>query len=373
MRVLLLSTTYPRDATDWRGTFIRNMANSIAHADMVQLSIWAPPGELPESTVDIATSAETLWLGKLMAAGGISHLIRSGGVRAWLAPFTLLRMLSAVYRRQFDMDIYHVNWLQCALPLPANGKPALITALGNDLKLLRLPLVRRLLRRAMRHRQVAICPNAEWMQAPLQEAFGDVATVIPVSFGIDDRWYAIKRQVPASQPKRWLAVTRLTADKLGPLFEWSMHCFGDGQRELHLFGPMQENIDIPAWVHYHGAASPDRLATEWMPNACGLVTLSRHAEGCPQVILEAMAAGLPVIASDMPAHAALVAPGVTGELCGSPEGYLQALDKLEDAAINQRFGEAARHMAAQRFGTWSDCAQRYTAIYRALLEPTANG
>lgn len=372
MRVLLLSTSYPRDASDWRGIFIRHMASSLARTDAVQLSIWAPPGELPETATDATTPAESAWLGKLMAAGGISHLIRQGGARAWLAPFTLLRMLAVIYRRQIDVDIYHVNWLQCALPLPANGKPVLITALGNDLKLLRLPFVRRLLRRAMRHRRVAICPNAEWMQAPLQAAFGDVADVIPVSFGIDDCWYAIGRQAQTSQPRRWLAITRLTADKLGPLFEWSRDCFADGNRELHLFGPMQENIDVPAWVHYHGAASPEQLASEWMPGACGLVTLSRHAEGRPQVMLEAMAAGLPIIASDMPAHAALVEPAVTGELCDSPETYRQALDKLEGAAINQRTGEAARRLAAQRFGTWDDCARRYVRIYRRLLGETVD-
>lgn len=373
MRVLLLSTSYPCDASDWRGIFIRHMASSLARADTVQLSIWAPPGELPETATNATTPTESAWLRKLMTAGGISHLIRQGGVGAWLAPFTLLRMLAAVYRRQVDVDIYHVNWLQCALPLPANGKPVLITALGNDLKLLRFPFVRQLLRRAIRHRHAAICPNAEWMQAPLLEAFGDVANVIPVSFGIDDCWYAIRRQVQTSQPRRWLVITRLTADKLGPLFEWSRDCFADGTRELHLFGPMQESINVPAWVHYHGAVSPEQLASDWMPNAYGLVTLSRHAEGRPQVMLEAMAAGLPIIASHMPAHAALVEPGVTGELCDSAETYCQALDKLEDATINQRFGEAARRLTAHRFGTWSDCAQRYIRIYQTLLGGIVDG
>lgn len=372
MRTLLLSTSYPRDASDWRGVFIRRMVEALAQSGDVQLRVWAPPGELPATVIDATTPVEGAWLARLMSAGGISHLIRHGGPKALLAPFRLLRMLASAYRRQGDVDIYHVNWLQCALPLPDNGKPVLITALGNDLKLLRLPFVRPLLRRAMRRRRVAICPNAEWMQAPLQEAFGDIADVMPVSFGIDERWYAIERQLPASQPKRWLAVTRLTADKLGPLFEWSRDCFASGARELHLFGPMQENIDIPDWVHYHGAASPHQLASQWFPGACGLVTLSRHAEGRPQVMLEAMAAGLPIIASAMPAHAALVEPGESGMLCDSAEAYRQALERLEDSATNLRLGEAARQLAASRFGTWDDCAQRYIRIYRTLLKGTVD-
>jgi glycosyltransferase involved in cell wall biosynthesis len=368
MRVLLLSTSYPHDAADWRGAFIRRMVEALAQSGDLQLSVWAPPGELPASVADATTPTESAWLAKLMSAGGISHLVRQGGPHALLAPLRLLHMLASTYRRQTDADVYHVNWLQCALPLPNNGKPLLITVLGNDLKLLRLPFMRQLLRRRMRRRRVAICPNAEWMQAPLQEAFGDIADVIPVSFGIEERWYAIERQLPASQPKRWLVVTRLTADKLGPLFEWSRDIFAEDTRELHLFGPMQENIDIPDWVHYHGAASPEQLASQWFPGACGLVTLSRHAEGRPQVMLEAMAAGLPIIASAMPAHATLVEPKVTGVLCDSAEAYHQALEHLEDSSTNLRFGEAARRLATSRFGTWNDCAQRYIKIYRTLLE-----
>ena len=373
MRVLLLSTSYPHDASDWRGVFMRHLVGALARAPDVQLSVWAPPGELPVSATSVTTPAEADWLTQLMASGGISHLMRGGGVRAMLAPVKLLQMLRTAYGCHPEVDIHHINWLQCALPLPDNGKPALITVLGNDLKLLRLPFMRSLLRRVMRNRQVAICPNAEWMQAPLQAAFGDLAEVIPVSFGIDPCWYAIERRIDAEQPKRWLAVTRLTAAKLGPLFEWSESVFRDSGRELHLFGPMQESLHVPGWVHYHGAATPEQLATEWFPCACGLITLSSHAEGRPQVMLEAMAAGLPIVASRMPAHAGIVHDRDTGILCESPESYRLALQTLEDSATNQRFGKAARDWVSREMGTWDDCAQRYVRIYRKLLGETSRG
>ena len=367
LRVLLLSTSYPSDASDWRGVFMRHLVAAIARRSDVQLAVWAPPGPLPTTAQSITSSREADWLAQLMAAGGISHLMRNGGVRTLLAPLKLLRMMGAAYRRHRAVDVYHVNWLQCALPLPRNGKPALITVLGNDLKLLRLPLMRHLLRRVMRTRKVAICPNAEWMQVPLLAAFGDVAEVTPVSFGIDPCWYAIERSPIMMPAPRWLAVTRLTADKLGPLFEWSRDFFHNGARELHLFGPMQEGMTVPDWVHYHGAATPEQLAAEWFPFACGLITLSRHAEGRPQVMLEAMAAGLPIVASRMPAHAGIVDDGCTGILCDSPEGYGAALARLEDPGTNRDFGELARSWALREIGSWDDCAERYTRIYRRLL------
>ena len=367
VNVLLLSTSYPSNASDWRGVFMRHMVGAIARVPDIQLSVWAPPGELPETARDVTTPHEAYWLAKLMAAGGISHLLRSGGVRAALAPLKLIQMMGSVYRRHADVDVYHVNWLQCALPLPSDGKPALITVLGNDLNLLRLPLMRQLLRRTMRGRRVAICPNAEWMEAPLRAAFGDLAEIVPVSFGIDPCWYAVERRPRGEALARWLAVTRLTANKLGPLFEWSQDFFSEGGHELHLFGPMQEEIHIPGWVHYHGAATPLQLAIEWFPGASGLITLSRHAEGRPQVMLEAMAAGLPIIASRTPAHANIVTDERTGILCDSTAGYRNALDQLQDVDTNTRFGAAARSWALEKIGTWDDCAQRYTRIYRHLL------
>lgn len=367
VRILLLSTSYPHDASDWRGVFIRHLVGALVRMPNIQLSVWAPPGELPRAATAVTTSQESAWLARLMAAGGISHLMRSGGIPTKLAPIKLLGMLGAIYRRHSEVDIYHVNWLQCALPLPDNGKPVLITVLGNDLKLLRLPMMRWFLRRVMRSRKVAICPNAEWMHAPLLAAFGDIAKVVPVSFGIDPSWYAIKRKHEEEQPRCWLAVTRLTADKLGSLFDWSEQLFREGSRELHLFGPMQEGLDVPEWVHYHGPATPEQLANEWFPKACGLITLSRHAEGRPQVMLEAMAAGLPIIASSMPAHATIVFDGETGRLCDSIENYRTALPELEDAITNRRMGEAAKGWAVREIGTWDDCANRYAQIYRELI------
>lgn len=371
MRVLMVSTSYPRNVSDWRGIFMAHLASALARDARMKLALWAPPGDLDGRAVFATTPDEADWLSELMAKGGISHWMRTQPLDGLAAAGRLLRLLRAAYRRLLDVDVYHINWLQCALPLPDNGKPVLITVLGNDMKLLRLPLMRTALRRVMRRHKVVICPNAQWMEEPLTAAFGDVADIIPVVFGIDPIWYAVKRDLRADEPRRWLAVTRLTANKLGPLIEWSEPLFRGGERELHLFGPMQENIAVPAWVHYHGPATPEQLARDWFPGASGLVTLSRHAEGRPQVMLEAMAAGLPIIASWMPAHADIVLDGVTGELCDSSDSYADALRSLENLDTNDRCGAAARSWALREIGTWDDCAGRYFDIYERLQRADA--
>jgi glycosyltransferase involved in cell wall biosynthesis len=364
--VLLVSTSYPASATDWRGRFIADMARHLAETQKLHLAVWAPPGELPEAVVDATTADEAAWLKRLMEDGGIAHRLRRRGPLALGTICGLLARLRSVYCRS-DADLVHVNWLQNALPLAGSSKPALVTVLGTDFGLLKLPGMVRLLRRCLRGRPVILAPNAEWMAAELERDFRGIAAVRPIPFGVDEPWFKVQRAAAGPGPCRWLAVTRLTRGKLGPLFEWGKAEFRDGH-ELHLFGPRQEaDIEIPDWVHYHGPTHPQELRDAWFPQAAGLITLSQHNEGRPQVVLEAMAAGLPVIASVLPAHNDVISHLGTGMLVDSPAGLAEALSFLAARQNNRDMGEAARAWVLANVGTWRDCAQRYLAAYETLL------
>ena len=84
-------------------------------------------------------------------------------------------------------------------------------------------------------------------------------------------------------------------------------------------------------------------------------------------MLEAMAAGLPVVASDLPAHRDFVRHGETGFVVADREGLRDALQLLEDPEKNRRLGSSARDWIATTVGTWDDCADRYVRLYRELL------
>jgi hypothetical protein len=368
IRTLMVSTSYPEDLSDWRGLFIRHLAYALAERTDVSLQLWSPPGKISGRASYVATTAEQEWLARLMAVGGIAHLMRQNGLRGLYASLRLLGMLRAMYRRITAIDLYHVNWLQNALVLPSNNRPLLVTALGTDLQLLRLPLMRSLLRHAFRGRNVLVCPNADWMLTPLTNAFGDVAKIRCVPFGIDPDWFQVRRAINTGLSAKWLCITRLTQGKIGSLFDWCKPFFEGTNHELHMFGPMQESVEIPHWVHYHGPASPDTLRREWFPRAQGLITLSQHAEGRPQVMLEAMAAGLPIIASRLPAHTDLIRNGENGWICDGLDDVGRALDSLDDIAVNTSMGARTREWARTEIGTWDDCASRYAAQYRTLLD-----
>lgn len=370
LNILMSSTSYPESPQDWRGRFIANQAAALARRGDLRISLWAPPGELPVDVTVATIPADAFWLRRLSHQGGIAHLLRTRRALAAGTILALLARLGRAYRRRPVADIIHVNWLQNALPLWGTTTPALITVLGSDFGLLGLPGMKAGLRAVLRQRRAILAPNAEWMRPALEQAFGDLAEIRPIAFGVDDPWFELVRNPLAGNARHWLAVTRLTRHKIGDLFTWGEGLFGD-TRQLHLFGPMQETLELPSWVHYHGPTHPADLLQQWFPKACGLITLSRHDEGRPQVMLEAMAAGIPILASDLPAHRDMMQHRVTGWLAASREELSQGLAWLENPLHNQATGLAARMRIKETIGSWDDCAGRYVSAYRTLLERSA--
>lgn len=362
MKALVVSTSYPRSADDWRGRFIADLVAALP-GEGVGVSLWAPPGPRPAGVEEATTAAESAWLDALAQAGGIASRLRAGPLPAASSAFGLLRRLWRTYRRE-SADVVHVNWLQNALPLIGTRLPAVVGVLGSDFGLLRLPGMAGLLRAAFSGRRALLAPNAPWMAPRLERLFGDVAAVRPLPFGVAPEWYAIQRE-PGGQNAAWLAVTRVTRAKIGDLFRWGEGLF-DARRPLVLLGPMQERMALPAWVDYRGPTHPEALRREWFPRARGLVSLSRHDEGRPQVLIEAMASGLPLIASDLAAHRDLVRDGETGRLVKSREAFSAALEELSDPQHNRRAGDAGRALARREIGDWRDAAARFRAAYREV-------
>jgi len=371
LNVLMTATSYPAGDADWRGRFIYDMAESLATSGQVGLRLWAPPGRLPPGVASALKEDDAEWLDGLLAQGGIAHLLRrqplTGGFRA----LGLLRRLRRVYRDFADFypstAVVHANWIQNALPLKGTNLPVLITVLGSDLALVRLPGMVAMVRAMLRGRAAILAPNADWMVPGLEKHFGDLAEIRTIPFGVHGRWFAVERQPEAIGSGDWLMVSRVTRAKLGHLLDWGEGLFG-GKRKLHLLGPMQENIELPGWIEYHGPTNPEDLVSEWFPKVQGLLTLSTHDEGRPQVMIEAMAAGLPILATDLPAHRDLLADGRTGCLVQTRDELVRMLDFLDDPQENLRIGKAAQSWMRETIGTWDDCAERFVTAYKNLLE-----
>lgn len=97
-----------------------------------------------------------------------------------------------------------------------------------------------------------------------------------------------------------------------------------------------------------------------------LVLPSIHTEGLPLVVLEAMAAGLPVVATTVGGTPEVVRDGREGLLVppGNSAALADAIGRLlADAPLRRRLGECARRRVVQDF-SMAKCANAVLGLYR---------
>jgi glycosyltransferase involved in cell wall biosynthesis len=153
-----------------------------------------------------------------------------------------------------------------------------------------------------------------------------------------------------------------------------------GPQSLHFIylggGPLLEQCQAQAAAE--GVA--DRVHfLGWRQDAAQLLAcadvflLCSRFEGLPCVFPQAMALGLPVVATDVDGAPEIVREGRTGYLvpAGDSQALAQRLLKLlKDPALAQRLGEAGRGSLGPQWGL-PDMAQRTAELYTELLTPLA--
>jgi glycosyltransferase involved in cell wall biosynthesis len=100
----------------------------------------------------------------------------------------------------------------------------------------------------------------------------------------------------------------------------------------------------------------------------GVFVLPSFSEGMPVSILEAMGAGLPVVATRVGAIPELIEPGRTGILVepGNAAALSNAIMKLlDDPQLARRLGDAARWRAAEEHSAVA-MARRYLSLYQRI-------
>ncbi len=138
---------------------------------------------------------------------------------------------------------------------------------------------------------------------------------------------------------------------------------GRGDEEPNL-RQLAAELGIETRVHLLGLRDDvDRLLA-----AADLFVQPSRSEGLPLAVLEAMAAGLPVVATRVGGMGEAVVDGETGILVepARPDELARALRSLlENEALRTRMGRAARARAEAEFSV-ETMARRYVALYRAL-------
>ena len=134
----------------------------------------------------------------------------------------------------------------------------------------------------------------------------------------------------------------------------TLHVFGDGPDR-----PRLEAHAAGGDVRFHGFTPRDEALA-----AVDVLALTSVGEGMPMVLIEAMAAGVPVAGLDVPGVRDVIDDDRTGVLAADADALADALRRLRlDPAERRRLAEAALREARARF-TWD----RVLPMYRSLFD-----
>lgn len=175
--------------------------------------------------------------------------------------------------------------------------------------------------------------------------------------------YEVKNQVALIRSLDQLADTR----------RFVLEIVGDAKSEQPYAGEFLALLKTRPWCAHAGFTSRADLKNK-LSEAALLIQASLE-DNCPMAVLEAMAAGVPVLASNRGGLPDLVEEGVTGFFCDptDPTSMRNGVEKvLLDLAEAERMGVNARQAALKRFHP-EVIARGHLKIYQELLSSAAPG
>lgn len=139
------------------------------------------------------------------------------------------------------------------------------------------------------------------------------------------------------------------------------------ESEKEVFHALVQRTGIESRLNFRDAV-PHREIPRWMMSLDGFV-LPSVTEGCPNILMEAMALGLPCVATRTGANEVLIEDGLTGLLVpwGDSQALCVALKKvLTDSALAAAMGRGAR-IRMEGFSARRE-REDWESLYREVLE-----
>jgi glycosyltransferase involved in cell wall biosynthesis len=202
----------------------------------------------------------------------------------------------------------------------------------------------------------------EWSGIPAEKI-----VVIPNAIDLAD-WAGNQSDIPASNPRPYpiTFLGRLDPVKDVPTLVRAaaelkelvhLHIYGEGSDRTRIAEAIKQT-NSPATMHGLANSPQDALAHS------GLLVLPSLAEGFGLVLIEAMTAGVPVVATDVAGVRDVIRNNQTGLLVqpSNPAGLAEAIRRIvEDGALRERLVKAAaQHMRAEY--TWNSALCRYQEL-----------
>lgn len=352
IRILTFTTLYPNAAQPTHGIFVENRLRHLVASGRVSARVLAPAPWFPFAHPAFGrygryaqVPPEETRHGLMVVHPRYPVLPKLGmsltPALLFAAALPAARRLAAA--QDFDLIDAHYAYpdgVAAAMLGRALGKPAVITARGTDVNLIpRHALPRRMIRWAA-NRAAAVITVADALKAPLVKLGVPADHITTLRNGVDLSLFRPQHRMASRrlynfEGKVLLSVGHLIERKghhhviaaMRRLPTFNLAIAGEGP-ERGTLEDLARRLGVASRVRFLGALPHETLPSFY--SAADVLVLASSREGWPNVLLEAMACGTPVIAANAWGIPEVVADPAAGVLMceTSADGVAEAVYRL---------------------------------------------
>jgi teichuronic acid biosynthesis glycosyltransferase TuaC len=328
MNVLIFTSLWPNSEQPNLGIFVKNRIAALAQIEGINVRVVAPVPYFPsvfQSSIIPARWRRMARIADREMIAGIEtfhprHLVTPKiGMTfysRWMAhgSESLLRRLHAEQPISLiDAHYVYPDGHAAALLGERLNIPVVITARGTDINLFsRMPLIRPMIRQALKRADGVIAVSGALKQRMVDLGI-EAEKIAIIRNGVDcsifyprDRAEARRRLGLASESRIIITVGALVPLKGIDRLIGTMKLLSNERVKLYVIGEGPERAKLEAQVAKQGLSGrvflvgsrPQEELAEWY-SAADLFCLASSREGCPNVVIEAMACGTPIVAADV--------------------------------------------------------------------------
>lgn len=379
MKIVVFTTSYPRSTEDDAGIFIARLTESFHKLGDTAEVIVPRDKEEPEKEIRNGVKISRFSYGifkkgSLAFGAGIMPNLRANPSLVFQAPFLIFGFFRKAMQIR-DIGLIHANWLVTALPALAvnvlRGTPYVVNAMGEDVRLLRNPVMRFFLTPALKKAKAIVAVGSE-IAKEVTELSGCNVQVIPngvdslpedenhePSIPLDsDKFFILS--VGSVIPRKKLDVILNALPEIPDAVLLVAGRLNDEKFKAQL-ADIIERKSLRGRVRFLGSVSPREIQM-LMKKVPVFVTASEY-EGMPNAVLEALASGCIVIASDIPQHREIVRDSENGFIFS---GQRELVDRIIKARTENLAEMRSRAKASVQDKSWLACAGRYREVFANL-------
>lgn len=392
VKILTFTSLYPNRIHKRHGIFVENRLRHLVGTGRVQSRVVAPVPWFPSGNPAFGSYAEYAKVPRQDVRHKIDiqypRYLQIPKLGMTLAPAMMavagLPVLRRIISGGYDFDLIDAHYFYpdgvAAIILGRIlHKPVVITARGTDLNLIpgyRIP--RMMIRWAAKH-AFALVTVCQALKDVLVDLGVDPCRVTVLRNGVDMEMF----RPPEHRVKlrEQLGIRQATLLSVGHLIKRKGHDLviqamkqlpgmslliaGDGEEEANLRALVRE-LDVADRVNFLGAVSHDQLRDYY--GAVDILVLASSREGWANVLLESMACGTPVVATNVWGTPEVVAAPVAGRLAKSISAAALA------EAVNELLGDYPDRNSVRAYAegfSWDATTDGQLKIFSELAQVPA--